>query len=381
MSDMAELLAKAFSPHAHVETEERFVGRVNELAKVKGLVANPGLHLVIYGERGTGKTSLALTGTSALAPGRRIVVVCGKRHHFTDICREIALQLVEAFPKRLIYDASAGTIRCDGATFPTATIGRDVIRVLLPKGAEPFVIVIDEVDTIQHPDSQAELAEFAKYLSTVLQNVHLAIVGVSRTANLLLAGHESNVRTLHQVSLDRMPDAEMLLVLQRGLDVLSLGIDANTRDELLALADRSPYYLHLIARAAAEKTLDRHASTLEAFDLQEGLKAVAVDADAELRNEYDVAVASGKGSLTFEYVLHALANLNAVRVPTGAVVEEVRRIVTQRGDDAVTPARIGQALKELSGAERRRIVSTERQVWWFTKPMMRTYIRLRERVR
>ncbi|MFO0651304.1 MAG: ATP-binding protein, partial [Polyangiales bacterium] len=291
---MAALLARAFSPHAHVETEERFVGRVRELARVKGLVANPGLHLVIYGERGTGKTSLALTGTSALAPGRRVVVVCGKRHFFNDICREIALQLVEVFPQRLVYDASVGTIRCDGATFPTATIGRDVIRVLLPKGEEPFVVVIDEVDRIQHADTQAELAEFAKYLSTVLPNVHLVMVGVSKTANLLLAGHESNVRTLHQLPLDRMPDAEMLLVLRRGLDVLSLGIDPTTRDELVTLADRSPYYLHLIARAAAEKALLRGASTLEAVDLQVGLEAVAEDADAELRNEYDVAVASGK---------------------------------------------------------------------------------------
>jgi len=377
MNDRGALLERAFSPHEHVDDEARFVGRVHELTRVRGVAAQRGLHLVIYGDPGTGKTSLALTGTRAHAPSRRLVVVCGKNQVFSDVCREVALQLVAAFPAGYEFDAAANCIRHQGASFPAAAVTRDVIRFLLPKGDDPLVVVVDEIDRIQRKDTLAELAEFAKYLSTTLPHVHLVLVGVAKDADALLDGHASNVRTLSLIQLDRMQESELLQVLAQGLAELSLDIEEAARDDLVALSDRSPYYLKLLAREAAEKAIERAALVLTRVDLQAGLRVAADKAAPKLQSEYEVAIASGKGVMTFEDVVHALARLPKVRVSTGEVVAEVEQIARARGDKPVTPARISQALKELSESERRCIVSTERQVWWFTKPMMRTWVRVR----
>jgi len=51
--------AKVFRPRTPITSKELFAGRWNELTAVADAVNQPGLHVVIYGERGVGKTSLA----------------------------------------------------------------------------------------------------------------------------------------------------------------------------------------------------------------------------------------------------------------------------------------------------------------------------------
>lgn len=51
--------AKVFQPRTPITTQELFSGRWNELTTIADAVNQAGLHVVIYGERGVGKTSLA----------------------------------------------------------------------------------------------------------------------------------------------------------------------------------------------------------------------------------------------------------------------------------------------------------------------------------
>src|SRR4051794_17588267 len=56
---LAARAAKVFKPRTPITTRELFAGRWNELTAVADAVNQTGLHVVIYGERGVGKTSLA----------------------------------------------------------------------------------------------------------------------------------------------------------------------------------------------------------------------------------------------------------------------------------------------------------------------------------
>ena len=56
---LAAEAAKVFRPRTPITSKELFAGRWNELKAVADAVNQPGLHAVIYGERGVGKTSLA----------------------------------------------------------------------------------------------------------------------------------------------------------------------------------------------------------------------------------------------------------------------------------------------------------------------------------
>lgn len=52
-------LNAAFSPHAPIDAASLFRGRVEQIRDVADAMRAAGLHAVIYGDRGVGKTSLA----------------------------------------------------------------------------------------------------------------------------------------------------------------------------------------------------------------------------------------------------------------------------------------------------------------------------------
>ena len=54
-----EILAEAFSPSAPITSKKSFYGRYDQLSKVENAVLEKGQHIIMYGERGVGKTSLA----------------------------------------------------------------------------------------------------------------------------------------------------------------------------------------------------------------------------------------------------------------------------------------------------------------------------------
>ena len=56
---LARRAATVFQPRTPIATKELFAGRWPELTEISDAVHQTGLHVVIYGERGVGKTSLA----------------------------------------------------------------------------------------------------------------------------------------------------------------------------------------------------------------------------------------------------------------------------------------------------------------------------------
>ena len=48
--------SKAFQPRTPITTKDLFAGRWSELTTISDAVHESGLHVVIYGERGVGKT-------------------------------------------------------------------------------------------------------------------------------------------------------------------------------------------------------------------------------------------------------------------------------------------------------------------------------------
>src|SRR5438128_192628 len=59
MGTPLERLNKSFTPHKPIQEPEFFAGRERMLYRAVDAVHTDGLHLVIFGDRGTGKTSLA----------------------------------------------------------------------------------------------------------------------------------------------------------------------------------------------------------------------------------------------------------------------------------------------------------------------------------
>ena len=69
-------VAEVFTPGAPIDSLDLFAGRIEQIKDVLTAVVQRGQHLVLYGERGVGKTSLAKFSTSSSPDEARGTPLC-----------------------------------------------------------------------------------------------------------------------------------------------------------------------------------------------------------------------------------------------------------------------------------------------------------------
>lgn len=376
-ADLEKRLAQAFRPHAPIEDNDSFQGRELERQRVESALAQPGLHAVIYGERGAGKTSLANVATSSVL---RLRIFCERRTSFAGLCRNIVVEHLKTSPPGLVFDATSNSIHFHGNTYDVDHLNGTSLRALLPVSDE-LCIVLDEVDRIGSPETIMQVAELCKNLSTYQSNITVVLVGVAETADDLLRGHASNVRNLKQVGLGRMKRDELTAILRHGESILRITFPKSVEDRILDICDLFPYYLHLIAVDAARETLKRAGTEVSIGDFEKGIEAAALDCDESLRSVYQTAILSVKHSEIYRLTLWALSDMEASVSPVSTIAERVNELAANEGEKMVSTQAVGQAIQRLMTKEKKVILSNRDKAFYgFTNPLMRGYIRLvRER--
>lgn len=371
--EQRRLLSNAFRPHAPIEDPGSFVGRQSELERVQDAIATAGLHVVLYGERGCGKTSLANVATSGIP---RIQIFCEETASFASLLRDTALKYQASHPQVITFDAVNDAIVTRGMTLPASKLtGNMFLQLLIPD--EPLCIVFDELDRIQDKTLVGSLAELAKNAATNHTNITLVMVGADETADGLLAGHLSNFRNLRQVSLTRMSAHELGGILTRGEAILSVSFNESVKHEMVQMSDRMPYYLHLLATSAARFALERDSTTVTAADLRNATLATAQDVDHSLRETYEFAALSEKGSSVYRRLIWAMASMDGTACNVGTINERANEIARQEGADEVSPQALGAALKRLrSEGKREIVVQIMAGNYKFRHPLMKGFVRL-----
>lgn len=119
VSQREKLLNKAFRPHSPIEEKDSFFGREKEQLRVIQALHSPGQHIVIYGERGAGKTSLARVSTIGT---KRIDVFCEIASTFAKLAKDVAISYQQSRPSEISYDASSDTISIRGVQYPLSQL-------------------------------------------------------------------------------------------------------------------------------------------------------------------------------------------------------------------------------------------------------------------
>jgi Cdc6-like AAA superfamily ATPase len=94
--DLKRILSENLTPSDSIKTPERLFGREKTLTTIDRAFSSPGRQIFIFGDRGVGKTSLALT-TAHLHTGVEnlpIYVMCGKTNNFAQTIQAIGNALV-----------------------------------------------------------------------------------------------------------------------------------------------------------------------------------------------------------------------------------------------------------------------------------------------
>ena len=218
-------LEKAFTPTQPIFFPDFLAGRSGLLFKVKDRVRTPGLHVILYGERGAGKTSIARVLSYLLQEPdeprglRSIFVGCTSSDDYSSIWDKVAQEI-------LLSQKQLGFMQQDYATIT----GRvDLANVKQPNDARlfvqslpnPSIIIMDEFDRVPTNNSTRRLmADTIKLFSDTNTKSTLIIVGVAESISELFAEHQSITRNIDEIHVELMTIVELREIIKKGYNRL-----------------------------------------------------------------------------------------------------------------------------------------------------------------
>jgi energy-coupling factor transporter ATP-binding protein EcfA2 len=373
------LVGAAFRPSAPIDRRALFSGRTDQIAELFSVVAQPGQHAVVYGERGVGKTSLAAVTAELLTSSGALVArtTCDSGDDFDSIWRkalgEIALHTeargIGFVPAATEVRQPASQLLGDGRATPHA-----VVRALAAL-AEPrqLAIFLDEFDRVEDAASRALFTDTIKALSDRLVPATLVLVGVADTVDDLIREHRSVERALVQVRMPRMARSELAEIAKRGIESAQMTIQTRAVDRVTALSQGLPHYTHLLTQLAAQAALGERHADVAGRDVDFAVERAIQRAQQSVTDAYMRAESVGDGSSRNVLLACALAEEDEFGFFGTAAVDAVLERI---GDDAAISADLDRLAAEPVSVLQRRDAGDGTR-YRFMNPLLQPYVVMR----
>ncbi len=303
----------AFSPHSPINTRAFFSGRIQQIRAVVDAVTTPGLHAVLYGERGVGKTSLANIIAELLQDVLPARVQCSESDTFDAIIRRAVGGLRRsrtapgvgfAAQDRNFVNALADELP---APRPDNHLSPDAVAELLAYLPRYVVLVIDEFDRLPRP-AAAVFADLIKAVSDRGAETTIVLVGVAEDVNHLISNHASVERCLRQIRLSRMSEEELSDIIDKGLAATGFKVARPmVKRRIVTVSQGFPHYTHALGQNSARKAFDAGRMTINDGDVTEGMRELVEFGDQSHRELYHLAVTGTKPGNKWKQVVAACA--------------------------------------------------------------------------
>jgi Cdc6-like AAA superfamily ATPase len=325
---LAAQAATVFQPRTPITIKELFAGRWEQLTTVADAVTQPGLHVVIYGERGVGKTSLANVVKPTIwaldnidkpeeERTERLVIKVNTSagDQFSDIWEKLFKDLtwqdngptIGILPNHRKQTPITEAFGFD----PDHKLSVDDVRRVLANmpGA---VFIIDEFDRSAHETSQ-KLTDLVKVLSDLAIDCTVILVGVAETVDRLIADHASVSRAVIQVLVPRMGPKELREILTNAESKLSVNFSPDAGSFIVHVSQGLPHYAHLLGLNAVRiAALTRASRSIDQTDVFKALKEAVRQAQQSVSEKCSKATHSSHKEALYRQVLLACA-LTAAR--------------------------------------------------------------------
>lgn len=344
----------AYGPSQPVTSPGMLAGRMRAMEQLTAAIEERRAHVVLYGPRGYGKTSLIQCLSSFAVASGYIVLYgsCGAETRFEEIFRN--------------FLRSVPILYFDSSRSPTAVrAGAQTLADLLPEGEfSPYelasilgavkgtrvIFLLDEYDQTESAGFNRKIAETIKNLSDRSARVHLVLVGVASGANELMGYIPSIQRNLVGIGLTRLTLKEITQLVRRG----EPGTNVRFSDEIITriweLSGGSPYFARLVTFKTCMRVIRKDGEEATIADLANGLRDTLEDWPDETATIYKSlleAFPDAFGAAAVKAMaLAAVAHENAFRVSD--VVERFEWPAESEGSERGGLARrIGRFLHRL----------------------------------
>ena len=384
VGEMKTKLRQAFTPHQPISLPAFLRGRLNLIYRLQDLVHTEGLHAVLYGDRGTGKTSLARVAAYLVQEQdnpnglRCILVSCTPDDSFPSIWRKVGQDIL--LSQRQMGFGQHETLMITGRLdLDRAILGPNDARIILDALQNRTVIIFDEFDRLTNPETRSLMADTIKFFSDHSVPSTIVFVGVGKSLSDLLQEHLSISRNIAQIPVDPMTMPELAQIIQQGYEHVGLGFADGLDEEIAKLSQGYPHYTHLLGLWSGRRAIEEERSEVTRADLGRAIPDVLRNAEGGLQERYERAVASTKPAALFKQVLLAcaLASKDSLgRFAVRAIQEPLQEITGSEYATGAYQGHLGRFCEDERGPVLERSGKPKSYRWRFLNPQLIPYILL-----
>jgi len=319
MMELKVRVSGAFRAGTPIDRQPLFAGRLDQLNDVLNAALQPGRTVILFGERGVGKTSIARAVPEIIRTSKGYgrfncgTINCEETDNFDSLWRKIFRELTlitEPTELGLKGQALQGqALQSDvplESRVPNRELNGDDVRHLLGKISDHSLIIVDDLEKLTDRSARALLADTIKNLSDHPSNLALILVGVADSVEKLIPDHHSIERALLQVPVPRMSMSELIQIINTGLHAANLTAVDSVIARIARLAHGLPHYAHSIGLYSAFKAIESGRTTVTAQDVLEATKTTVQKSHA-IQSDYNKATGAPRKQNLFAKVLRACA--------------------------------------------------------------------------
>jgi Cdc6-like AAA superfamily ATPase len=375
-----------FTPGAPINERELFSGRKDQVLKIIDAVSQRGCHAILYGERGTGKTSLSNMITAFLVKRQAFVVSrtnCDISDSYSSLWAK-AFKDIEAAKRQpsIGFGGLRNPLTAPPQDYSLNSETPDGVRRTLQdmSATASLIVIFDEFDRIRRPEAITAMADTIKALSDHAVNATVLLIGVADSVDELIREHQSIERALIQVHMPAMSEGEIRGIVMSGFERLSMEIDFEACEDLVHYSQGAPYITHLLSIYSARAALEDRSMIVCPEHVETGMSRALDQWQQSIRSLYNDAVQSAQNSDLHRDVLLAcaLAEVDEQRYFAASAVKGPLSLI--RGRD-VEPLMYARALRDLSEPGRGQILHRAgeggRRRYRIFNPILRPYIIMR----
>jgi Cdc6-like AAA superfamily ATPase len=358
-----------FSPGAPIDELSLLAGRTDQLNKMVETVMQRGLHAILYGERGVGKSSLANTfATKMIGPTRSLLAIhvnCHPDDSFSAVWRKVFRRLqVEEENLAAKY---SNEITPDDVVIELSEFNLNTIPI----------VVLDEFDKLKDEHTRSLISNTLKNLSDRSIRTTVILVGVADSVSDLISDHKSVERCLHQIPMQRMTQPELKEIINRRLPELGMKIQQDALAYVVALSRGLPHYAHLFGQQSARVTLEDRKLLIGMKHVDKAIPECVARTNQTVREHYHSATMSPRKNNLYKEVLLAAALSQVDDLGYFAPADLCAPLSTLTKSPAPVSL-FGQHLKALCEDDRGKILEQKgaprKYRYRFVEPMMQPFV-------
>jgi hypothetical protein len=276
-----------FTPTRPRAGRRQVVGREAELSRILDAILLDGSHVVLYSERGRGKTSLSNMAIEAL---RRQGAVVGRFACAAQTTFDVMIRgLVRDLPASLLPGVRSGD-GCE-AVLPARDLRpADVAAIPQHLACARLVFVIDEFDRVQDLETRTTLADTIKLVSDRGIALSLIVMGVSATLEQIIGQHPSIERNIRAIHLPLLPDEDIAAMLRKGGSQAGIFVSDLAVDTVVQVSRGMPYMAQLMGLRMTQAAAQRGDDEIIAADVSDAVQLLLRDTNPSVIGCYATLV-------------------------------------------------------------------------------------------